>query len=445
LKEKRVYVCNNCGYESFKWFGRCPVCGEWNTAIETITSFKKEKEKEENDLVFKSIDQIEMNTFRRLRTNILEFDRLIGGGIVPGSVILIGGDPGVGKSTLMLEICENLSKDGEVFYITGEESEEQILIRANRIGIKRNGNLKIASSSDLRSILKGLKSENPIAVVIDSIQSMRLSNNGLPGGVVQLRDCAEALVNYSKSTGVPIFIVGHITKTGQIAGPKLLEHLVDTVLYFEGETETGYRILRSVKNRYGPSNEIAVFEMRNDGLKEISNPSEVFIERGELSTGSCITSAVEGTRPIFLEIQSLISKTFFPSPRRLSKGIEIGRVIFISAVLSRRLNIPLESFDIYVNVVGGLNVKDPSVDLGIAVSIYSSFSNLRLESDNIYIGEIGLDGKLRKVSNIEKRLLEAKKLGFKRVIMPSDKNLRSFEGLEIFQFNNLLEVLQEIS
>jgi len=415
LKEKRVYVCNNCGYESFKWFGRCPVCGEWNTAIETITSFKKEKEKEENDLVFKSIDQIEMNTFRRLRTNILEFDRLIGGGIVPGSVILIGGDPGVGKSTLMLE------------------------------GIKRNGNLKIASSSDLRSILKGLKSENPIAVVIDSIQSMRLSNNGLPGGVVQLRDCAEALVNYSKSTGVPIFIVGHITKTGQIAGPKLLEHLVDTVLYFEGETETGYRILRSVKNRYGPSNEIAVFEMRNDGLKEISNPSEVFIERGELSTGSCITSAVEGTRPIFLEIQSLISKTFFPSPRRLSKGIEIGRVIFISAVLSRRLNIPLESFDIYVNVVGGLNVKDPSVDLGIAVSIYSSFSNLRLESDNIYIGEIGLDGKLRKVSNIEKRLLEAKKLGFKRVIMPSDKNLRSFEGLEIFQFNNLLEVLQEIS
>lgn len=442
MKERQIYVCSNCGYESFKWFGKCPVCGEWNTATEKIKSFSERKE---TNLIFKNINQIEVDTLKRLKTGISEFDRLIGGGIVPGSVILIGGDPGVGKSTLMLEICENLSKIGEVFYITGEESEEQILIRANRIGIKKNKNLKIASSSDLRSVLKELGSKNPTAVVIDSIQSMRLSSNGFPGSIVQLRDCTEALVDYSKSTKVPTFIVGHITKAGQIAGPKLLEHLVDAVLYFEGEIETGYRILRSVKNRYGSSNEIAVFEMRNDGLKEISNPSEIFIERGELSTGSCITSAVEGTRPIFLEIQSLISKTFFPSPRRLSKGIEIGRVIFISAILSRRLNIPLESFDIYVNVIGGLSVKDPSVDLGIAVSIYSSFSDVKLKSDNVYMGEIGLDGKLRKINNIEKRLLEAKKLGFRRVIIPNDKNLENFEGLEILRFDNLLEVLQEIS
>ncbi|HEW91406.1 MAG TPA: DNA repair protein RadA [Thermotogaceae bacterium] len=441
MKEKLMYVCSNCGYESPKWFGKCPICSEWNTAIEKKSVIEELKS---NPVEFKEINEIKLNGFKRLRTNISEFDRLIGGGIVPGSVILVGGDPGVGKSTLMLEISRNLSKVGEVFYITGEESEEQILIRANRIGMKENENLKVTSSSDLKSIFQALKSEKPIAVIIDSIQSMRLSNIGLPGSVVQLRDCAEALVDYSKSTGVPVFIVGHITKTGQIAGPKLLEHLVDVVLYFEGEVQTGYRILRTVKNRFGPSNEIAIFEMRNNGLQEVKNPSEIFIERGSLSSGSCITSAIEGTRTIFLEIQSLISKTFFPSPRRLSKGIEIGRVILISAVLSRRLNLPLESFDIYVNVVGGLNVKDPSIDLGIAVAIYSSFADVELDSDCVYIGEIGLDGKMRKVSNIEKRLMEAHKMGFKRVVMPHDRNVKNFKDLELLQYNSLLEVLKNI-
>lgn len=442
MKEKQVYVCSNCGYESPKWFGKCPVCNEWNTAFERKNTYNKLRT---DSITFRSVEQINLNEFKRLKTNISEFDRLIGGGIVPGSVLLIGGDPGVGKSTLMLEIAENLSKSGEVFYITGEESEEQILLRALRLGIKKNSNLKITSTSDLEGALAVLNSEKPVIVIVDSIQSMRVSNAGFPGSVVQLRDCTEALVKYSKSTKVPVLIVGHITKEGQIAGPKLLEHLVDVVLYFEGEIQTGYRILRSIKNRFGPSNEIAIFEMRNDGLKEVKNPSEIFIERNNLSSGSCITSALEGTRNIFLEIQSLVSKTFFPSPRRLSKGIDIGRVIFISAVLSRRLNIPLESFDIYVNIVGGLNVKDPSIDLGIAVAIYSAFADIKIDSDCIYIGEIGLDGRIRKVSNIEKRLLEAQKMGFKKIVMPYDKDVKKIKDLELFQYNNLLEVLKELT
>ncbi|MDN5337086.1 MAG: hypothetical protein PWQ20_156 [Thermotogaceae bacterium] len=442
MKEKQIYVCSNCGYESPKWFGKCPICNEWNTAFEKKSDYNNLKS---SSVTFKSVEQIKIDEFRRLKTNISEFDRLVGGGIVPGSVLLIGGDPGVGKSTLMLEIAENLSRFGEVFYITGEESEEQILLRALRIGVKKNSSLKVTSTSDLEGVLAALNSEKPVAIIVDSIQSMRLSNAGLPGSVVQLRDCTEALVRYAKSTGIPIFIVGHITKEGQIAGPKLLEHLVDVVLYFEGEIQTGYRILRSIKNRFGPSNEIAIFEMRNDGLKEVKNPSEIFIERNNLSSGSCITSALEGTRNIFLEIQSLVSKTFFPSPRRLSKGIDIGRIVFISAVLSRRLNIPLESFDIYVNVVGGLNVKDPSIDLGIAVAVYSAFADIKIDSDCIYIGEIGLDGRIRKVNNIEKRLTEAHKMGFKKVVMPYDKDAKKIKNLELIQYSSLLDVLKELT
>ena len=414
-KKGKVYVCKNCGYESPKWFGRCPQCGEWNTAVEV--SLHEETGTGTESITLKKISELGRGKISRFSSGISELDRVLGGGVVPGSVILIGGDPGVGKSTLMMEMCSEISRKETVLFVSGEESEEQLRIRAKRIGLNENENFKVAVSSDLFGILKSVERLLPKVVVIDSIQSMRMGET-IPGGVIQLRECTSKIVEFAKSNGIAFFLVGHITKSGEIAGPKLLEHMVDTVLYFEGEVRTDRRILRSIKNRYGPTNELAIFEMTDEGLREVEDPSSFFLERGEMLPGSCVAVIIEGIRPFLVEIQALVSKTNYGIPKRLTKGLDVNRIIMITAVMSRRLGIPLERYDVYVNVIGGLNIRDPGVDLAIASAIYSSFADVKIGDGTALFGEIGLDGRVRKVFGGERRVNEARRAGFNRIISP---------------------------
>ncbi|WP_163971919.1 DNA repair protein RadA [Oceanobacillus halotolerans] len=428
-KRKTKYVCQECGYESAKWMGKCPGCNNWNTLVEeleasntnqrhTLGSGTKRVTKPEK------ITEVESQKEPRMTTKMKEFNRVLGGGVVPGSLVLIGGDPGIGKSTLLLQISSQLAdKNLSVLYISGEESTRQTKLRADRLGVQSDS-LYVLAETNLLDIVTQIEQIKPSFVVIDSIQTIfREEITSAPGSVSQVRECTSELMRVAKSNGIPIFIVGHVTKEGAIAGPRMLEHMVDAVLYFEGERHHTYRILRGVKNRFGSTNEMGIFEMKEEGLREVLNPSEIFLEeRPHGAAGSTVVASMEGTRPVLVEIQALISPTSFGNPRRMATGIDTNRVPLLMAVLEKRAGLMLQNQDAYIKVAGGVKLDEPAIDLAIAVSITSSFRDQPTKPDDIIIGEVGLTGEIRRVSRIEQRVQEAAKLGFNRVICP-EKNL----------------------
>jgi DNA repair protein RadA/Sms len=422
-KSKAIYqfVCQHCGNTSPRWIGRCPSCDEWNSYVEE----RIEKSKA-NDIkqAFRPtpipITDIEGGKEERLPTRIGELDRVLGGGFVPGSVVLVGGDPGIGKSTLALQMLANIATSKvKVLYVTGEESPEQVKLRAKRTG-SGSESLFVLAENSVEHIMEELTKLLPHVVVVDSIQTVYTEDfPSAPGSVGQIRECAARLMHYAKSKGTSIFLVGHVTKEGTIAGPRVLEHLVDTVLYFEGERDHPYRILRAVKNRYGSTNEIGVFEMQESGLKEVKNPSEIFLsERPTGASGSVVTPSIEGTRPILVEIQALVSPCNFGVPRRTTIGIDYNRVSLLVAVLEKRAGLNILAQDIFMNVAGGIRIVEPAIDLGVSVALVSSFLNRPIQHALVVFGEVGLSGEVRGVSHVEQRLKEAEKLGFKKCILP---------------------------
>ncbi len=457
-KNVSVFFCQECGNETSKWSGQCPACGAWNTLVEEIvdkTSIKT-RAKVADVRPTKLID-VKASNEQRISTSIQEFDRVLGGGIVPGSMILVGGDPGIGKSTLLLQTCQKLcSSNINVMYVSGEESLQQIKIRADRIG-EFNDKLDLLCETNLDTVKAVVEREKPTVLIIDSIQTMYNETvSSAPGSVSQVRESTSVLMEIAKVQGIAVFIVGHVTKEGTVAGPRVLEHMVDTVLYFEGDRHASYRILRGVKNRFGSTNEIGVFEMRDIGLSEVKNPSAVMLDgRPENATGSIVTCSMEGTRPILVEIQSLVSKTAFEIPRRMATGCDYNRVNLLVAVLermrdskaNRSCGIFLGRSDIYVNIAGGIRINEPAIDLAIAMAIYSSEKDIPIDAKTIIFGEIGLSGEVRSVSMAEQRVREAKKLGFEKVIIPNS-NLQSVGnvlGIEVIGVSNVKEAVDAIS
>ncbi|HBM80302.1 MAG TPA: DNA repair protein RadA, partial [Clostridiaceae bacterium] len=444
MKSKTVFICSECGYESLRWLGKCPGCGSWNTMVEEIKQDKKTEQFAGNSQPVK-LNDVKVMDEERYKTGLKELDRVLGGGIVKGSLILVGGDPGIGKSTLLLQISNSIGKENKtILYISGEESEKQIKIRASRLGVDSD-NLYIVSETDIDLIEKFIEDIKPDIAVIDSIQTMyRGELTSAPGSVSQVREATGRLMRIAKSMNVAIFIVGHVTKEGSIAGPRVLEHMVDTVLYFEGERHHTYRILRAVKNRFGSTNEIGIFEMRDTGLVEVPNPSELMLTgRPENVPGNVVVSSIEGTRPVLVELQALVSQTSFGMPRRMATGIDYNRVVLLMAVLEKRAGMQLQTCDAYVNVAGGIKVDEPAVDLGIILSVASSFKNKEINSEMAVMGEVGLTGEVRGISYIEKRIQEAYKLGFKSVVLPKDnaKNIKGFSEIKIYGVQNIYEAL----
>ena len=418
------YVCQSCGYDSPKWMGRCPDCGEWATLVEETVTPTATGSRSTAPTKFSAPTPItDLSTTGAVRTSsgISEFDRVLGGGIVAGSLMLIGGDPGIGKSTILIQVAGHLSTNsGRVLYVSGEESAEQIKLRSNRIGIS-SPELFVASETNIDAVEQYVQSVSPAFVIIDSIQTMYDSElSSAPGTVSQVRTCTNALAKIAKSAGIPVFIVGHVTKEGALAGPRVLEHMVDTVLYFEGERHQSYRVLRAVKNRFGSTDELGIFEMRESGLEEVPNPSEVLLaERPAHGTGSVVTSTMEGSRPLLVEIQALVAPSYFTSPRRTSQGIDYNKMLMILAVLEKRVGLSLGNKDVYINVAGGVRIVEPAADLAVALAVASSLLDLSIDSTAIAIGEIGLAGEIRAVGQIEKRLKEAARLGFEKAILAS--------------------------
>lgn len=428
-KLKTVFVCQECGYETLKWFGKCPQCNRWNTIVEETVQKKdsgKTKTIKEINNKPKSIVNIKSGEYERYNTNIKELNRVLGGGLVKGSLTLISGDPGIGKSTLLLQTAGNIAKEyGKVLYISGEESEEQIKMRADRLGII-NENLFVLSETNIDDVEIHIENLKPIFVIIDSIQTLfKDSLSSAPGSVSQVRECSNNLMRIGKSMGIPLFIVAHVTKQGELAGPRVLEHMVDTVLHFEGERTQEYRILRTIKNRFGTTSEIGVFEMRGEGLIEIINPSKAFLEDTSYQKeGSTVIGIIEGSRPVLVEIQALVSETKAVMPRRTAVGVDTGRLSLILAVLEKKLKIPFYNSDVYVNVVGGLNLGGTYGDLGIAIALISSVKNKPIALDKVLIvGEVGLTGEIRSVAYIEKLVNEGRKLGFTNFIIPEKSNI----------------------
>lgn len=420
-KTKTIFVCQECGYESSGWLGKCPACNQWNTFVEeTLQDKSGSMSKPAANVQTVSLRDINVNKEERSSTGIRELDRVLGGGIVDGSLILVGGDPGIGKSTLLLQVCEKIKTDKKILYASGEESIKQIKIRADRLGVNRPDILML-SETNFSLIERIIDEEKPGIVVIDSIQTVFSEQlSSAPGSVSQVREVTGALMRIAKSLGISIIIVGHVTKEGAIAGPRVLEHMVDTVLYFEGERHLSYRILRSVKNRFGSTNEIGIFEMRDTGLVEVDNPSEMMLSgRSENVPGSAVVCSLEGTRPMLIEIQALVCATNFGMPRRMATGVDYNRITLLMAVLEKRVGLQLYNYDAYVNVVGGIKVDEPACDLGIIVAIASSFKNIPVRGDTVMIGEVGLTGEIRAVSQIDKRVMEAKRIGFKNCIIPA--------------------------
>ncbi|MDY0407310.1 DNA repair protein RadA [Virgibacillus sp. 179-BFC.A HS] len=449
-KRSTKFVCQECGYETAKWMGKCPGCQNWNTFVEEVqmtgaksrhafAGVPKYSSKPEK------ISAIKSEKEPRVTTTMKEFNRVLGGGIVPGSLVLIGGDPGIGKSTLLLQVSSQLAqKELSVLYISGEESTRQTKLRADRLGIASD-NLYVLSETNLLDIANQIEALQPSFVVIDSIQTIyREEVTSAPGSVSQVRECTGELMRIAKTNAIPIFIVGHVTKEGAIAGPRMLEHMVDAVLYFEGERHHTYRILRSVKNRFGSTNEMGIFEMKEEGLREVLNPSEIFLEeRSQGAAGSTVVASMEGTRPVLVEIQALISPTSFGNPRRMATGVDNNRIPLLMAVLEKRVGLLLQNQDAYIKVAGGVKLDEPAIDLAIAVSIASSFRNMPTNPEDIFIGEVGLTGEVRRVSRIEQRVREAAKLGFKRVVCPR-KNLEGWtipESIEIIGVDSVQEAL----
>lgn len=425
VKKKTKFCCQSCGYESPKWLGRCPGCGEWNTFVEEIEVVSKSRgvfqHSEAKSQKAVPIVSIETQEEQRVETSMVELNRVLGGGIVPGSLVLIGGDPGIGKSTLLMQLSADLSNRGHrVLYVSGEESLKQTRLRASRLGVQSK-ELFIYAETDLELIRHSIEEIKPQFIIVDSIQTVHHPEvTSAPGSVSQVRECTAELMRIAKTKGIATFLVGHVTKEGQIAGPRILEHMVDTVLYFEGERHHTYRILRSHKNRFGSTNEIAIFEMIHSGLKEVLNPSELFLEeRSQGAAGSTVVASMEGTRPILVEIQSLVTPTSFNYPKRMATGVDQNRVQLLMAVLEKRMGMLLQAQDAYVKVAGGVKLDEPAIDLAILTSIVSSYKNAPVNVTDVFIGEVGLTGEVRRVSRIEQRVYEAARLGFKRVFIPA--------------------------
>ena len=446
-KVKSKYVCQSCGYETAGYLGRCPECGNWGTFVEEVESqAKKSPEINVLDSVPPmKLTQIEMNSEIRMSTNISEFDRVLGGGIVQGSLVLIAGDPGIGKSTILLQTSGELAKNNKkILYVSAEESAGQIKLRAERLGVKSD-NLYIYPQTNLELIKKHIESMQPDLVIVDSIQAIYTSLiQSTAGSVSQIRECCNILMQTAKTGNISIIVIGHVTKEGNIAGPKVLEHMVDTVIQFEGDKTKNYRILRSIKNRFGNTSEVGIFEMSSQGLTEVINPSEVFLkEYSQTQTpGSTIIVTSEGTRPLLVEIQALVGTTPYPAPRRIANGVDTGRVLQILAVLEKRIGLNLSKQDVYVNVIGGIDVSEPAADLGIALAIVTCVRDVVFDNQTAIIGEIGLSGEIRAVNHIEKRINEAQKLGFKRIIIPASNDIQDeFNGIEIIKVKRILEAI----
>jgi DNA repair protein RadA/Sms len=445
MSNKILFVCNSCGYETSKWLGKCPACNEWNTFVEEVISKKPKKySNDKHPTKSELITEIDIINAPRISTGFLELDMVLGGGIVEGSVNLLGGDPGIGKSTLLLQVCKNLSNNNmKILYASSEESKTQIKMRANRIN-SINENIYIYSENEISDIINEAEKISPKILIVDSIQTVYSSDgSSTPGTVSQVRECTMQLMRFAKTRNIAVFIVGHMTKEGMIAGPKVLEHIVDCVLYFEGERQSTYRIIRCNKNRFGSSNEIAVFDMQEIGLIEITNPSEIFIS-GRINgvAGSVVACSLEGSRPILVEVQALVTKTNYNIPKRTGTGIDFNRMSLILAVLDKRAGMGIWNYDVYVNITGGLSVSEPAFDLAIAMAVASGFKNIPITSNCVIFGEIGLLGEIRAVSGIEKRILEAQKLGFKKCIIPYN-NLKIIEknkyDIEIISVKSVID------
>ena len=427
-KEKTVFICGECGKEYPKWTGKCLSCGAWNSLEEAAPlAFAPSKSASAKPLEYSRITEIPEDAEVRYPTGVSELDRVLGGGLVKGSLVLIGGDPGIGKSTLLLQICGNMGNDHTILYVSGEESERQITLRAKRLGVNAE-NLFISSCNSCESIIRAVCENKPEAVVIDSIQTITsdaLSSSA--GSIVQVRECTGAFMRMAKSEEIPVFIVSHVNKDGGIAGPKIMEHIVDTVLYFEGDKQLSFRILRAIKNRFGSTNEIGVFSMDDDGLKEVGNPSEMMLSGREKNvSGSTVLCAVEGTRPILAEIQALAAKSGFTNARRVATGFDLNRLYMLIAVLEKRAGFVMAGLDVYVNIVGGLRIDEPAADLAVAAALWSAVTGKVAPADTVMFGEIGLGGELRAVSRAKERVREAERLGFSRVIMPRN----SLKGID---------------
>lgn len=450
MKTKTVYVCTECGAISPKWSGKCDSCGEWNTLQEEIQNTEKKPLKQKAVSTFSafpvSISKISPEEENRIKTHISEFDRVLGGGIVRGSLILVSGEPGIGKSTILLQVCAQICRTMKVLYVSGEESPRQIKMRAERLGVDSD-NLLILAQTDIHEIAAQIESNPPDLVIIDSVQTMEKADvSSSPGSITQIKECTSELMRTAKSSGCPIFLVGHVNKEGSIAGPKVMEHMVDAVLYFEGERFLDCRILRAVKNRFGSTNEIGVFEMTSRGLIEVDNPSKLFLQgKPENVSGIATVGVMEGSRPIIAEIQALVTQTPFPSPRRIASGFDYNRLNLLIAVLEKRCGFFFGNSDIYLNIIGGLRISEPAADLAVATALASSLKDFLIPSDTILLGEIGLAGEVRIVSGLEKRIAEAEKLGYTRCIVPKKNKISGIETqAEIIGVSTLREVFSKI-
>lgn len=453
-KSKSAYVCRECGAESPKWNGRCLSCGAWNSLeeIEIVPAAKSaiSRSRQGQDLADKIVSLSEADISAnevRYKTGISELDRVLGGGLVKGSIVLLGGEPGIGKSTLLLQICQYLGQGRDILYVSGEESVRQIKLRAARLGVD-SGNLYLLAESDAQSICETIVQNKPDIVIIDSIQTMSIHEiNSTPGSITQVRECTNLFMRTAKSEEIPFFIVGHVNKDGAIAGPKVMEHIVDAVLYFEGERNLSYRILRAAKNRFGSTNEIGVFEMGESGLREVPNPSQMLLSgRPTGVSGCCVACSMEGSRPILAEIQALVTRSSMQAPRRVATGFDYNRVWLIIAVMEKRAGYFFGNLDVYVNIVGGIKISEPAGDLAVALALYSSLKDKPIGDNIIAFGEIGLGGEIRSVSHLEQRIQEARRLGFEKCIVPrhSLSSLRQYDGIEIVGVGNLRQAFDAI-
>lgn len=446
-KEKSVFFCQECGYESAKWLGKCPGCGQWNTFVEEVVS----KQKQETARLLPSsepipLQDISYDDLLRIDTGIHELNRVLGGGMVPGALMLLAGDPGIGKSTLTMQLTGSIKMEGNILYVSGEESRQQLKMRAQRLGIQRE-QLLILTENNLSVIEKHIQKLQPGLVILDSIQTVYLPEvSSAPGSVSQLRECTGRILQWAKGLDISIIVVGHVTKDGSVAGPRVLEHMVDTVLFFEGERHNHFRILRALKNRFGSTNEIGVFEMQEKGLLEISNPSEIFLsERPQGAIGSVVVPCMEGSRPVLVELQALVASSPYGQPRRMTNGADFNRTAMLLAVLEKKMRLPLGNQDIFLNVVGGLKVDEPAIDLGIIVALVSSMQNRPVMDDVIILGEVGLTGEVRTISFLEKRLIEAEKMGFRTAVVPKGNLKREQKyPLEVQGVGSVAEALRVI-
>lgn len=450
MKQKTIYYCTECGNETAKWTGRCSACGAWNTLEEAPQVKSKNTGKPIGILKSKPslISELSCESESRFHTGMGELDRVLGGGAVRGSLVLVGGAPGIGKSTLLLQICGTIGKTEKVLYITGEESQRQLKMRAMRLGVN-SGDIYVLAETDLNMIINTISEVKPDVVIIDSIQTMYDAEvASAPGSVTQVRECTMTLMRQAKIDNFTAFVVGHINKEGNIAGPKVLEHMVDCILYFEGDRNTSYRILRSGKNRFGSTNEIGVFEMNSTGLKEVENPSEMLLDgRPENAPGTCVTCVMEGTRPVLAEIQALVTNSGFNAARRNSNGVDRNRSMMLLAVLEKRGGLPIGTYDSYINVVGGLSVEEPAADLAMLLAVASSYYDIPLGTDVAAVGEVGLSGEIRSVMHLNQRLTETARLGFKRCIIPAKigkEEIKTPQGLQLIKVNNISEAIRAV-